>query len=104
MPLEFSVVLDNLIDNSRKANANTLVLRFEKNCDKILVRCSDDGYGLKKGANEERLFEPGYTTTSGSGIGLSTIKKYIEKSGGRVTYNSEYTHGFEVILYLVQWI
>ena len=103
-PLEFSIILDNLIDNSRKANAGTLVLRFEKNGDEILIRCSDDGYGLKKSANEERLFEPGYTTTSGSGIGLSTIKKYIEKSGGRVTYNREYTHGFEVILHLVQWI
>lgn len=103
-PLEFSIILDNLIDNSRKANANTLILRFEKNGNEILIRCSDDGYGLKKGVNEERLFEPGYTTTSGSGIGLSTIKKYIEKSGGRVAYNREYTHGFEVILYLVQWI
>lgn len=103
-PLEFSIILDNLIDNSRKANAGTLVLRFEKKGDEVLLRCSDDGYGLRKGANEERLFEPGYTTTSGSGIGLSTIKKYIEKSGGRVTYNREYTHGFEVVLHLVQWI
>lgn len=103
-PLEFSIILDNLIDNSRKANAGMLVLCFEKSDNEILVRCSDDGYGLKKGADEGRLFEPGYTTTSGSGIGLSTIKKYIEKSGGRVTYNREYTRGFEVILYLVQWI
>lgn len=103
-PLEFSIILDNLIDNSRKANADTLVLRFEKSEEEVLLRCSDDGYGLRKGANEERLFEPGYTTTSGSGIGLSTIKKYIEKSGGRVTYNREYTHGFEVVLHLIRWI
>lgn len=103
-PLEFSIILDNLIDNSRKAKANTLVLRFEQDKDEILIRCTDDGYGLKKGANQDRLFEPGYTTTSGSGIGLSTIKKYIEKSGGRVTYNPEYTQGFEVVLHLTQWI
>ena len=103
-PLEFSIILDNLIDNSRKANANSLVFRFEQDDDEILVRCSDDGYGLRKGANEERLFEPGYTTTSGSGIGLSTIKKYMNKYGGRITYNREYTHGFEVILHLIQWI
>ena len=103
-PLEFSIILDNLINNSRKANADTLVLRFEKDGNEILMRCSDNGYGLKRGANEERLFEPGYTTTSGTGIGLSTIKKYIEKSGGRVTYNREYTHGFEVVLHLMQWI
>lgn len=103
-PLEFSIILDNLIDNSRKANAGTLVFRFEENGDEVLLRCSDDGYGLRKGSNHERLFESGYTTTSGSGIGLSTIKKYIEKSGGRVTYSREYTHGFEVVLHLIQWI
>lgn len=102
-PLEFSIVLDNLIDNSRKANANTLTLCFEQAGQEILLRCTDDGYGLKQEANKERLFEPGYTTTSGSGIGLSTIKKYIEKSGGRVTFNHAYTEGFEVILHLVQW-
>lgn len=102
-PLEFSIILDNLIDNSRKANADMLVLRFEQSGDQILIRCRDDGYGLKTGANEERLFEAGYTTTFGTGIGLSTVKKYIEKSGGRVAYNREYTHGFEVILYLKQW-
>lgn len=103
-PLEFSIILDNLIDNSRKANANTLTFSFEKNGNEILLRCRDDGYGLKKDVNDARLFEAGYTTTSGTGIGLSTVKKYIEKSGGRVAYNHEYTHGFEVILYLVQWI
>ena len=102
-PLEFSIVLDNLI-NSRKANADLLTIRFEENETEILMICSDNGYGLKKEANEERLFEPGYTTTAGTGIGLSTIKKYIEKSGGRVAYNREYTHGFEVVLYLVKWI
>lgn len=99
-PLEFSIILDNLIDNSRKANADTLTFCFEEKEDKIILYCRDDGHGLKREANAERLFEPGYTTTSGSGIGLSTIKKYIEKSGGRVTYNREYTKGFEVIIYL----
>jgi signal transduction histidine kinase len=103
-PLEFSIVLDNLIDNSRKANANQLMLSFGENDKEIILRCRDDGYGLKKGANEEKLFEPGYTTTTGSGIGLSTAKKYIEKSGGRITYNREYTQGFEVVLYLAKWI
>ena len=63
----------------------------------------DDGYGIKPGINVERLFEAGYTTTSGSGIGLSTVKKYIEKIGGKVEFNPEYTSGFEVILYLEQW-
>ena len=102
-PLEFSIIIDNLVDNARKANASKLVLRFEKHEYGVVLRCSDDGYGIKPGVNVERLFEAGYTTTSGSGIGLSTVRKYIEKIGGRVEFNPEYTAGFEVILYLRQW-
>ena len=102
-PLEFSIIIDNLVDNARKANASKLVLRFEQHEYGVVLRCSDDGYGIKPGVNVERLFEAGYTTTSGSGIGLSTVKKYIEKIGGRVKFNPEYTAGFEVILYLRQW-
>ena len=100
-PLEFSIILDNLIDNSRKANADNLVFRFEKEGSKLLLRCRDNGYGLKQGVDEKRLFEPGYSTTSGSGIGLNTIKKYIEKRGGEIAFNPEYIHGFEVDLYIV---
>lgn len=102
-PLEFSIMIDNIVDNARKANASKLTLKFEQQDAAILMRCFDDGYGLKPGANVDRLFEAGYTTTSGSGIGLSTVKKYIEKIGGKVEFNPEYTAGFELILYLRQW-
>ena len=99
-PLEFSIILDNLIDNSRKANANTMIFHFEKEGKGVLLQCRDNGYGLKREVNEDRIFEPGYSTTSGSGIGLSTVKKYVEKMGGKITYNREYTHGFEVDLHI----
>lgn len=102
-PLEFSIIIDNLVDNSRKANASKLVLRFEPYESGVILHCIDDGYGIKPGVNVERLFEAGYTTTTGSGIGLSTVKKYVEKIGGKVAFNPEYTAGFEVILYLRQW-
>ena len=99
-PLEFSIVLDNIFSNSRKANADTLVFRFEKTDSRVLLRCCDNGYGLKPGVGEDRIFEPGYSTTNGSGIGLNTIQKYIEKAGGEVAYNRDYTQGFEVDLYI----
>ncbi len=102
-PLELSIVLDNIVSNSYKANANNLVLTFEDNEYGLLLRCSDDGYGLNPSANPSRLFEPGYSTTNGSGIGLSTIKKYIEKAGGKAAYNPEFKAGFEVLLYLKSW-
>lgn len=102
-PLEFSIIIDNIISNSQKANASNLILSFDKYADGILLRCSDDGYGLKPSANVERIFEAGYTTTAGTGIGLNTVKKYIEKVGGRVVCNPEYKQGFELTLYLKSW-
>ena len=99
-PLEFCIVLDNIISNSQKANASNITFSFDKYSDGIIMRCSDDGYGLKSSVNEARIFEAGYTTTVGTGIGLSTVKKYIEKVGGRVEYNPKYKDGFELILYL----
>ena len=103
-PLEFSIILDNIVSNSHKANASKLTFTFEQNEEGVILRCADDGYGLNPSVDVNRIFEPGYTTTDGTGIGMSTIKKYIEKVGGRVSYNPAYKSGFEVLLYLKAWI
>lgn len=103
-PLEFSIVLDNIVSNAQKANASNLTISFEKHENGIIMRCADNGYGLNPSADASRIFEPGYRTTQGSGIGMSTVKKYIEKSGGRVVFNPDYKQGFELILYLKAWI
>lgn len=52
-PLEFSIIIDNLIDNSRKAHATKVIFRFEKDDEGVLLRCRDDGYGIRKGTAVE---------------------------------------------------
>lgn len=99
-PLEFSVILDNILSNSRKARAHHLSIAFEDISGGLMLTISDDGTGLKKTADPARIFEPGYTKTNGSGIGLSTIQNYITKIGGKVRYNAEYTSGFQLVLEL----
>ena len=42
------------------------------------------------------MFEQGYTTTNGTGIGLYTVKKYAKKMNATVTVNKEYRDGFEL--------
>ncbi len=97
-PLEFSLILDNIISNSEKANANNLIISFEKDENDLLIRFADDGVGLRdRGIDPEKLFERGYSNTGGTGIGLPTVRKYIEKAGGKVYYNSDYKSGFELI-------
>ena len=79
--LDLSVVLDNLISNSSKAEANQLHVTFRNEDTQIIMDFSDNGTGVDTGLyNPEDLFEEGVTNRSGgSGIGLSTIKRTMKK-------------------------
>lgn len=95
-PLEFSIIIDNIADNARKANATKLQIIFENDgCGKSII-WTDDGYGLKEGVDNTKIFEQGFTTTNGTGIGLYTVKKYAKKMNATVAVNEEYKEGFEL--------
>ncbi|WHN64518.1 ATP-binding protein [Cysteiniphilum sp. QT6929] len=79
-PLELSIILDNLINNSRKAEATKIALEVIDISDKkLLMGYSDNGVGIPK-ANKPSIFDLGYTTTEGSGLGLSQVKELLQKS------------------------
>jgi anti-sigma regulatory factor (Ser/Thr protein kinase) len=83
-PLEITTLIDNLISNSEKAGASKISFTFSKKKDNLLVEVADDG---KKGIEKENLkkiFELGYTTTGGSGIGLYQAKDIVEKLSGEI--------------------
>ncbi len=102
-PLEISIILDNFISNSKKANASEITLSF-KNINKSLhIFVSDNGKGIEAGI-AKYIFNRGYTTTKGSGIGLHHIKSIIEAMGGEIKFIGNNHSGlgkgacFEVIL------
>ena len=79
--LDLSVVLDNLISNSSKAEAKQMHVTFRNEDSRIIMDISDDGTGVDvEMYNPEDLFEEGVTNRNGgSGIGLSTIKRTMKK-------------------------
>ena len=80
------MILDNLISNSRKARANKVKVSVKsagENFVDILVQ--DDGRGIKKEAMNN-IFDLGYTTTSGSGLGLSQVKSKMDDLNGSIFY------------------
>jgi signal transduction histidine kinase len=102
-PLEISIMLDNFISNAKKANAGEIILSF-KNVNKSLhIFVSDNGKGIEAG-DSKYIFNRGYTTTNGSGIGLHHIKSIIDAMGGGIKFIGNNHSGlgkgacFEVIL------
>lgn len=86
-PLEFSIIIDNIADNARKANATKLYIDFGNDDKGRYIKWIDNGYGLQADCDSSKVFEQGYTTTNGTGIGLYTVKKYAKKMNATVTVN-----------------
>lgn len=74
--LDLSIILDNLVSNSQKANAKELRLDFSRRGRTYIVDFTDNGDGVDLNLfTPQSIFEEGITNRrGGSGIGLSTIK------------------------------
>jgi len=89
-PIEVSILIDNLVSNSKKFKATTVNFEFKKIDNKtISLLVKDNGTGLSKSINEpERIFEKGVTTSNGSGLGLYHIKYIIEQMSGSINIDT----------------
>lgn len=102
-PIEISIIIDNLIDNAKKARANTINFELkspESNFLEVLV--NDDGFGIPKDIeNFEEIFNKGVTTTEGSGIGLYNVKQYLESINGSISVQNsdEFGTTFKIRIY-----
>ncbi|MCK5022189.1 MAG: HAMP domain-containing histidine kinase, partial [Candidatus Pacebacteria bacterium] len=84
-PLEISLVIDNLIDNAIKAGATSLKVKFG-NIDKNLhLFISDNANGVPEDI-KKFIFNRGYTTTDGSGIGLYHVKQILTEIGADIEF------------------
>ncbi len=82
-PLELTMVIDNLLNNAKKANARKIKFSASKKGRNYLIIVSNDGDGLSKNIdNLDSIFEKGVTTTSGSGLGLFHLKKVVSEDFG----------------------
>ena len=79
--LALSVVIDNLKDNSEKADATELMVDFYTDNDIIQVLFTDNGKGVDlEKYTHDSIFEPGVTNRrGGSGIGLYTIRTFMKR-------------------------
>jgi signal transduction histidine kinase len=90
--LDLSIIIDNLISNSRKAEATKMLISFGQTSDKkLFIDFIDNGLGLSREYvnNPEMIFKLGITNKNGgSGIGLFTLKEIIKENlQGDIFYN-----------------
>jgi signal transduction histidine kinase len=88
--IEINIVIDNLINNSRKAKAdNLLVIISETSSGTLEVKFVDNGLGIDN-ENLSRIYDFGFTTTDGSGLGLFHVKEIMASINGKISAQNNY--------------
>jgi len=109
--LHLQQILFNLINNSYHAighDGNIFVRARDIGEEKICISIEDDGCGIKKEVLD-KIWEPFFTTKpnqpskenkfTGTGLGLSLVKRYVENSDGKIEMESEVNVGTKFFLY-----
>lgn len=84
-PMELTIIIDNLLNNSRKAKSKNVAIIFEIENDNLVISYIDDGNGFEQSiAKIDDIFNIGFTTTRGSGLGLYHIREIISSLKGTI--------------------
>jgi signal transduction histidine kinase len=100
-------ILHNLIENAvyyknRNIKENMIKISYQKLPEKNRIIISDNGMGIKK-ENLNKVFNMFYRGTEiskGSGLGLYTVKSFVEKLHGNIEIRSKFNEGTRVIINL----
>ena len=81
-PIDVSIVVDNLVSNARRARATAVKFAISPlERSGLQMRVSDNGRGIGPATDRNRIFDMGYTTTQGSGLGLYHVRQVLGEMG-----------------------
>lgn len=98
---EFQQATSNLISNAIKytPEGGRIDVVLQTRDEKIYFEVTDTGFGIPEG-NQVNLFQPfervkteETRSIEGTGLGLYTVKKIIERNSGEIIFHSEYGKG-----------
>jgi len=87
---QLTQVFTNLIQNAYQAmpHGGSLHVAVRSGADSASVVIADSGIGFEE-SNEDRLFEPFFTTRpAGTGLGLAIVRRLVEGHGGHVSIHN----------------
>ena len=89
----FSNLIKNGIQSIPPGREGLIKVNLDIESNKVVVAISDNGSGIPEDM-QKKLFTPNFTTkTSGMGLGLSIVKKFIESANGRIWFESKADEG-----------
>lgn len=97
-PIEATLLIDNLLVNSGKADADTVNVSVFKHTGKTIIEFVDNGNGLTDRFEYSDLFEKGISTTSGAGIGLNHSREIVLDLGGIIQISNAKNNGAKVTI------
>jgi signal transduction histidine kinase len=97
-------IFSNLIKNAFQAipsdRKGIVTVTLSATFDKVQIRISDNGIGIPDELRQ-KMFTPNFTTkSSGMGLGLSIVKRYVETAGGVIWFETENNKGTSFIIEL----
>ena len=99
-----SRIITNLVANARQARdenrENIINLDVEQRQKRIIISVEDNGVGISEDLYD-RIFEPNFTSkTSGTGLGLTMVRKMVEDYKGEISIKSTVGKGstFTILL------
>lgn len=104
--VHFTNVLYNLMDNALKYSDEPLLLTVQtwNEKERLLISIQDNGHGIKK-EYLKKIFDRFFRVPSGNvhnvkgfGLGLTYVKKIVERHKGTITVESEVNIGTKFIL------
>jgi signal transduction histidine kinase len=86
-PVDIAVLVDNLLDNARKAKARKVEFKAsQKGTNAVVIKITDDGLGIdERKVDSSKLFERGYTgSASGTGLGLYSVTQILKNMNSTI--------------------
>lgn len=97
-PIEVTMLIDNIMDNASTAKASKLLVSAKEAAGFIDLVFENDGAPLTERYAPDELFHRGITTTTGSGLGLSQVKRIASSLEAEVSIFNNDANGVSVRL------
>ncbi len=99
-----SRIITNLVANARQAvsedRESIINVDTEQHQKRVIITVEDNGIGIPEELFS-RIFEPNFTSkTSGTGLGLTMVRKMVEDYKGEINVKSEVGKGTKFTIYL----